>query len=85
MDSLGEAGTRAALRYDSEGVWIVGGVRTVNTLSVDSQCVAGALHHLLGVYWRSPQGLQSGLPVDFPGLAEEAIDSGVSPRLRGSP
>lgn len=39
-----ERGLLASMRFDSCGIWLVGGVFRVRTLSVDFQCIAGAMH-----------------------------------------
>lgn len=44
VDLTSQRGVEAALRLDSCGIWVVGGVRQVRALSVDAQCLAGAMH-----------------------------------------
>jgi hypothetical protein len=41
---LAPDGLTQSMRYDSCGIWVVGGVVHVKRLTVDSQCLAGALH-----------------------------------------
>ena len=40
-------GVRDALRRDTCGIWMVGGVTWVRSLTLDSQCLAGAVHPCL--------------------------------------
>ena len=37
-------GVQQALRHDSMGIWIIGPVNAVHCLSLETQCLAGALH-----------------------------------------
>ena len=44
VDMLCSRGLRSALRRDTMGIWMVGGVMWVRSLTLDSQCLAGAMH-----------------------------------------
>ena len=47
VNLMDDRGVRKALRYDSCGVWLVGGVLSVRSLSLASQCLVGSLHPAL--------------------------------------
>lgn len=47
LAGLDDRGLRKQMRFDSCGIWLVGGVYKVRTLSVDLQCLSGAIHPAL--------------------------------------
>ena len=47
LAGLDARGLLASMRFDSCGIWLVGGVFHVSTLSVDTQCVMAAMHPAL--------------------------------------
>jgi len=47
LAGLDGRGLLASMRFDSCGIWLVGGVFHVSSLSVDTQCVMAAMHPAL--------------------------------------